>query len=399
MRQKCAEKQKGVYRQRHPEKTPFYSVLFHHFDRFVGEYDLRFERRYGRWRPVISRVVEKYLDCGILKNGFARVRCPGCKDEYLLAFSCKRRGFCPSCSAKRSVLWGEFIRNKVLADCPHRHLVFSIPKMFRLFFLYHRKLLSKLSRCAWNAICQYLEASLSEKLTPAAILSIATAGDFLNWNPHIHALVASGVFRPDGSFVPVPLFQKNVLRELFEANVFKLLVSEGLITAGLIGKMRAWRHSGFHVYVGPTITQREDAVRVGLYIVRAPASSSRLQLAEGGLLRYLAKGSAPNERCDPLFEPNGQILDPLVWIARVTLHIPEQGSQTVRYYGHYSNSSRGKAAKRAQSPESSANAPEEVSETDWIKKRKATWAALIKLIYEVDPLLCPKCIPDYVCFS
>ncbi len=27
--------------------------------------------------------------------------------------------------------------------------------------------------------------------------------------------------------------------------------------------------------------------------------------------------------CDPLFEPNGQILDPLEWIAKVTLHIPE----------------------------------------------------------------------------
>jgi hypothetical protein len=188
------------------------------------------------------------MDCGMLKNGFARVRCPTCKDEYLLAFCCKRRGFCPSCSAKRSVLWSEFVRGKVLADCPHRHLVFSIPKMFRVFFLYHRNLLSKLSRCAWRAICQYLETFFSEDLTAGGILSVATAGDFLNWNPHIHALVASGVFRPDGSFVPVALFQENVLRELFEANVFRLLVSEGLITVELIGKMRTWRHSGFHVY-------------------------------------------------------------------------------------------------------------------------------------------------------
>jgi len=36
--------------------------------------------------------------------------------------------------------------------------------------------------------------------------------------------------------------------------------------------------------------------------------------------------SIPNDRCDPLFEPNGQILDPLEWIAKVTLHIPEQGA-------------------------------------------------------------------------
>ena len=116
-----------------------------------------------------------------------------------------------------------------------------------------------------------------------------------------------------------------MLRELFEANVFKLLVSEGLITAELISRMRTWKHSGFHVYAGPTITQKEDTVRVGLYIVRAPASASRLQLTDGGLLKYLARGSIANDRCDPLFEPNGQILDPLEWIAKVTLHIPAQG--------------------------------------------------------------------------
>jgi len=84
-------------------------------------------------------------------------------------------------------------------------------------------MLSQLSRCAWKTICQYLEVSLSEKLQPAGILSIATAGDFLNWNPHIHALIASGVFRADGSFVTVPLFQENILRELFEANIFTSL--------------------------------------------------------------------------------------------------------------------------------------------------------------------------------
>ncbi len=67
-----------------------------------------------------------------------------------------------------------------------------------------------------------------------------------------------------------------------------------------------------------TMTQKEDAVRVGLYIVRAPASASRLQLAEDGLLKYLAKGVVPNYRCDPLFEPNGRILDPLDWIVRLS---------------------------------------------------------------------------------
>ncbi len=58
--------------------------------------------------------------CGILKHGFARVRCGACKHEYLLAFSCKCRYFCPSCHAKRMALWGLWLEETLLADVPHR---------------------------------------------------------------------------------------------------------------------------------------------------------------------------------------------------------------------------------------------------------------------------------------
>jgi hypothetical protein len=70
--------------------------------------DLPFEKEYGYFRPVIQDVVEKYLDCGNPMCGFARMRCPDCWEERLLMFSCKTRGFCPSCRAKRREEWGEW---------------------------------------------------------------------------------------------------------------------------------------------------------------------------------------------------------------------------------------------------------------------------------------------------
>ena len=76
----------GIYRQRHPERTVFYRVLFHYFDEFVAEYENRFEREYGYFRPVIQEVVEKYLDCGNPKCGFARIRCGDCGKEVLLKY-------------------------------------------------------------------------------------------------------------------------------------------------------------------------------------------------------------------------------------------------------------------------------------------------------------------------
>ncbi len=74
----------GVYRPRHPERTVLYRVLFHYFDRFLSEYESRFEKPYGFLRPIIKEVVECYLDCGNPRCGFARIRCPDCHAERLL---------------------------------------------------------------------------------------------------------------------------------------------------------------------------------------------------------------------------------------------------------------------------------------------------------------------------
>ena len=109
-------------------------MFFYYFERFLREYEDRFEKEYGFLRPVIQDVVEKYLDCGNPMCGFARIRCPDCGEERLLMFSCKTRGFCPSCHAKRREEWGEWMRGELLLDVPHRQVVFTVLKMLRLFF-------------------------------------------------------------------------------------------------------------------------------------------------------------------------------------------------------------------------------------------------------------------------
>jgi hypothetical protein len=73
-----------IYRPRHPEQTFLYQVLFHHFERFVAEYEERFEKAYGYFRPIVKEVVERYLDCGNPKCGLARIRCARCRLAGLL---------------------------------------------------------------------------------------------------------------------------------------------------------------------------------------------------------------------------------------------------------------------------------------------------------------------------
>ncbi len=81
-----------------------YRLAERYYDEVKGLWEECFEGRYGRWRTFLDVPVLRYLDCGIHDCGFARVRCPECRAEVLVVFSCQTRPFYPSCAAKRSAV-------------------------------------------------------------------------------------------------------------------------------------------------------------------------------------------------------------------------------------------------------------------------------------------------------
>ena len=380
----------SAYKPRHPEKAPFFSVLYHYYEKFKAVYEERFQKEFGRWRGVTDKVVGKYFQCGIFLGGFARLRCENCGAEKLLALSCKTRGFCPSCGVKRALLWAEFVQEKVLKSAPHRHAVFTLPKMLRPYFKFHRDLLPALCSCAWSALRDFFKDSLTPGAMPGAILTINTAGQFLAFNPHIHGIVTCGGFLANGDFEAAPAIDMKTVRELFEAKVFSLLREKGLISHELVDKIRSWKHTGFDAWIGPPISDMKEIVQIGMYTVRSPASSGRLVLGDGPQLKYYAKGTQPDRDIGSLFEPESRTFDYLDWIARLTSHIPDKGCQLVHYFGKYSNAHRGKEAHGGSkphpdtSPGSTITEPEE----DWIKARRKSWARMIQQVYETNPLLC-----------
>ena len=97
---------------------------------FKDSYAYFYEKDYGPWRPVVEKNVQRFLECGCFQHGFARVRCDGCDREYLLAFSCKTRSFCPSCQAKRVAAFVEWVTVEVLEEVDHRQLLWTIPVAF-----------------------------------------------------------------------------------------------------------------------------------------------------------------------------------------------------------------------------------------------------------------------------
>lgn len=115
-----------LYRPRNPRATCLYQLLDKHYETVKGLWEERFERRYGFWRGYWDNAVDSYLDCGLFESGFARAVCPKCRFEFLVALSCKGRGLCPSCGAKRAAIFSSLLQEKILADVPHAQWVFTL---------------------------------------------------------------------------------------------------------------------------------------------------------------------------------------------------------------------------------------------------------------------------------
>jgi hypothetical protein len=142
------------YRARNSRATPLYRLFETHFEEVRGQWEDRFERRFGFWRGFVDEQIGRYLDCGLFENGFARIRCPECAAEYLFAFSCKTRELCPSRAAKRGAATAALLAEDVIEEVAHAQWVFVIPKMLRPYFLHHRELLGGLSRAAWETVLE-----------------------------------------------------------------------------------------------------------------------------------------------------------------------------------------------------------------------------------------------------
>ena len=278
------------------------------------------------------------------------------------------------------VEFGGWLCQEVVKAVPHRHVVFSIPKILRRYFLYDRRLLSELSRCGWEALKAFYTTGVRDpKAVPGAVVAIQTFGDFLGFHPHLHILVSDGCFYENGMFSVSPAVDIKALEQIFRHKVLKMLLAKGKITQDMISLLDKWQHTGFNVFSGPRILSRHEKSMENLarYIIRASFSQERMTYhRETGQVEYQSKD-----------EKGTKVFDALEWLAAMCSHVPNKGEQMVRYYGHYSNVARGKRKKR----DMDELIPSILEPDGSSKEFGKNWARLIQKIYEVGPLTCPKC--------
>ena len=183
-----------TYRRRCPEETVLYQTVAAHVETFIAD-------REAEGRPVPDRVLKElrgYLTCGIVQYGFLRVVCPSGDYETAVPYSCKGRGFCPSCFGKRGAEAVEHLIDHVLPHAPYRHWVLTFPFALRFWLAANNRLLSKINKIATSEIGKfYTSKAKAEGVAaplPGAITFIQRSGSALNAALHLHILTIDGAY-------------------------------------------------------------------------------------------------------------------------------------------------------------------------------------------------------------
>ncbi len=248
---------------------------------------------------------------------------------------------------------------------------------------------------------------------PGMVSVVQTFGEGAKFHPHVHALCSRGGWTASGEWIPLPYVDEGAAETLFRHKVLALLRRRGLQSQERIELLDSWRRSGFSVHNRVFVHPRDGREFEALvrYMMRPPVSLSRLHFTPGSHeVVYLPKAGDDNTRTDPRREdrrdgvaaaacfaplPPLPAADADGSVARVLVQIPNPTRHLLRYYGANSNATRGKREKAAASAEPSSphEAPEDPAIPDGPHRAalRHRWAELIRRVYEVDPLICPRC--------
>ena len=227
----------SVHYERHrPEQTTLYRLVQQHAATFIAQA----EDAAGAHLPqFVKDEFDAFLECGILAHGFLRLRCGDCGHDKLVAFSCKRRGFCPSCGARRMAQTAAHLVDHVIPHVPVRQWVLSLPIPLRLLLAAQPKLVTLVLQVVHCVITRFLlgQAGLkADEADSGAVTLIQRFGSAANLNIHLHCLVLDGVYRSgiDGTpeFVEVPEPTDEALQTVLHkiiTRMMKLLTRRGVL--------------------------------------------------------------------------------------------------------------------------------------------------------------------------
>ena len=307
---------------------------YQHYRRYAGIYASATRRHLGlgsfcrrsrgkskprAWRPNL----------GPVRPGIGRF-------GLLVAFSCRRRGACPSCGAKYRVETAAHLVDAVLPRVPYRQWVLSLPKRLRYYAGHDSRHGAALLRIFLRAVETEIRRSTTDVPmdlpTPARMAAVSffhRCGASLNEYLHFHSLISDGLFSlpveasPESppSFHPArPIEEKEIdrLTETLRRRMLRYATRKNLLDPEETQNMETWQgHGGFSLYASHPIAAEDRSAleRVARYCARPPFAENRLRLLDDGRVLYEARARKGLAR-------ETLLLPPLLFLDRIAKVIP-----------------------------------------------------------------------------
>ena len=437
----------ATYIRHRPELTLLYQLV----DRYYPDFSRLMAMQGAPLPAYVVRDFENYLKCGRLEHGFLRVRCESCHHEKLVAFSCKRRGFCPSCGARRMVDSAALLVDEVMPRAPYRQWVLSVPFQLRFLFASYPELMSKALGIVYRTITTWLvhQAGFTHNTArTGAVTFIQRFGSALNLNVHFHMLFLDGVYitQDDGDesrqvFRRINAPTKADLEALLHKIITRLarfLVKQGILEQDIEHSYLSLEHleenplrqvhghsityriaigpqqgkkvftlqtllpregddrfsqvakaGGFSLHAGVATQahQRSKLERICRYVARPAVSEKRLALTRDGRVRYELKTPYRDGTTHVIFEP-------LDFIARLAALVPKPRVNLTRFHGVFAPNSKYRMTITPAKRGKSAIKPTDIEADDRTpmeKQASMTWARRLKRVFAIDITACEKC--------
>ena len=440
------------YEPRSPSSQVLFQVVRDHLDEFLETVSLGSD---GHGLPsFVEDELRAFISCGDLRGGFARFRCRACGFERLLPFSCKGRGFCPSCISRRAAERSAHLIDHVIPPVPIRQFVLSLPVQLRYVLAWRHELCLEVLGIFADALMDFyreLARKQGIKDGKTGIISIIQRfGGSLNLNIHFHVTALDGVFYRDKKegkldFLEAPSLLKQqditVLCSVVRLKVLELLKKRGFLDDSESDSF-AENEPTFASMIGASATSRiatgERAGQPVLRLVTHPPNVNTRKVGRGAhidgfdlhagaalagndteslenLLRYQLRPPLSKQRLSRL--PDGRIklrlrtpwndgttslvFSPHEFLERLASLVPRPRKNLIIYHGCLAPRAKDREEiVNFGRPQTTTSAPElplldfERIDDDGRERKPRkyyTWSELLRRVWGADVLKCPKC--------
>ena len=380
-----------IYRRRQPEDSVLYRVMQEHLSTFLAMADARAEiDPSGSGLPrYVRRELDGFLSCGILARGFVRAFCPSCRQSILVAYSCKARSVCPSCTGRRMAEVAAHLVDHVFPEVPVRQWVLSLPHRVRYLLARHPALCREVRGIFVRAVHSFYSRRAKTQGHPGgrsgSVVQVQRFDSAIRLDLHFHALTLDGVYAGfDDPGCPLTFHpaadltddevdwlvrhikalinghlrrggyldeQDALLGEsaddLDEMSTHQAAAVQGLIPFGLRSGQRVQLfgdeqkappprpykrlcadHDGYSLHAAVRVAAGNSTrlERISRYVARPALAQDRLAVARDGSIVYRFRRRWRNGK-------QAVVMDPLTFLSRLAALIPPPRFHMLSYYG------------------------------------------------------------------